>query len=425
MELDEHLFRREFGRIVAALVRIFGVHDLALAEDVAQDACVRALEVWKTQGLPDNPAAWLTATAKHRAIDVLRRERTARTFAPAVTRAIEDGAIETVLDDAFAGVRDEQLRMMFTCCQPRLPEEIQLALVLNILCGFGAPEIAAAFLTSRAAIEKRITRGKQQLASDREWFELDDAELPRRLATVQRALYLLFSEGYHGSSAVRSELCAEALRLVALLCELPAAATPETHALAALMCLHAARLPARLDAHGELELFVDQDRRRWDHALLTEGLAWFERAATGETLTAFHIEAAIAVVHASAVSAERTDWNAIVELYDRLMTIASTPVIALNRGVAIGQRDGAVAGLRALRQIADPERLERYPFYPAALGELELRRGDTSAARACFRSALTLARNDAERHFLEKRLAGIVDVENRAPAPTHGRKDKQ
>ena len=366
MELDEHLFRREFGRIVAALVRIFGVHDLALAEDVAQDACVRALEVWKTQGLPDNPAAWLTATAKHRAIDVLRRERTARTFAPAVTRAIEDGAIE-----------------------------------------------------------KRITRGKQQLASDREWFELDDAELPRRLATVQRALYLLFSEGYHGSSAVRSELCAEALRLVALLCELPAAATPETHALAALMCLHAARLPARLDAHGELELFVDQDRRRWDHALLTEGLAWFERAATGETLTAFHIEAAIAVVHASAVSAERTDWNAIVELYDRLMTIASTPVIALNRGVAIGQRDGAVAGLRALRQIADPERLERYPFYPAALGELELRRGDTSAARACFRSALTLARNDAERHFLEKRLAGIVDVENRAPAPTHGRKDKQ
>ena len=414
--LDEHLFRREYGRIVAVLVRIFGVHDLALAEDVAQDACVRALEVWKTQGVPDNPAAWLTATAKHRAIDVLRRRRTARTFA--------ETQIETEITVAFAGVRDEQLRMMFTCCQPRLPEEVQVALVLNILCGFAAPEIAAAFLTSRAAIEKRITRGKQQLATDREWFGLDDAVVPERLATVQRALYLLFNEGYHGSSAVRSELCSEAMRLVALLCELPAAVTPETHALAALMCLHAARLPARVDAEGELELFADQDRTRWNRVLVEEGLAWFERATTGGQLTAFHVEAAIAVVHVAAVDAERTDWPAIVGLYDRLMTIAPTPVVALNRAIAIGQRDGAVAGLTALHAIADRERLDRYPFFPAALGEFELRRGATAAASTWFRSARALARNDAERHFLEKRIARICDVENERPAPTHGQRNE-
>jgi len=413
MALDEHLFRREFGRIVAALARIFGTHDLALAEDVAQDACVRALEVWKVQGVPDNPAAWLTTTAKRRAIDVLRRQRTAREHAPAPEQIVEEAfAVETI--------RDEQLRMMFTCCQPRLPEEVQLALILNILCGFGAAEIAGAFLTSRAAIEKRIARGKQQLATERGWFELDDAELPSRLATVQRALYLLFNEGYHGTSAVRADLCAEALRLVALACELPAAATPTTHALAALMCLHAARLPARVDADGELDPFESQDRGRWDQRLVHEGLAWFERAATGETLSAYHVEAAIAVVHASAVSADRTDWAAIVELYDQLMAIAPTPVVALNRAIAVGQRDGADAGLAALVAIADKDRLDRYPFYPAALAEHELRRGDHEAASRCFRKALMLARNDAERRFLEKRLS---HVENREPAPTHGRKD--
>ena len=410
MELDEHLFRREAGRLVAALARIFGVHNLALAEDVVQDAFCRAVEVWKVRGIPDNPPAWLMTTAKNRALDVIRRERTARTFAPEIARLIESQlTIDPVVDDAFGpeAIRDEQLRMMFSCCHPRLPEEAQVALILNILCGFGAGEVAAAFLASRAAIEKRIARGKHVLAGARRLFDLEDAEFRTRLSAVRRALYLLFNEGYHGASpesAVRVELCHEAIRLTALLSEHPPAAVPETHALAALMCLHAARLPARLDSAGELNPLLEQDRSRWDTRLVAEGLTLFERSAAGRNVTAYHIEAAIAATHASAPGVDDTDWASIVGLYDRLMAVAPSPVVALNRAIAIGQRDGPARGLEALHTIDDRKRLDRYPFYPAAIAELELRLGHLGAAREHFHSALALARNATERRFLEKRM---------------------
>ena len=410
-ELDEHLFRREAGRMVAALTRIFGVHNLALAEDVVQDAFCRALEDWKVRGFPANPSAWLMATAKHRALDLLRRERTAETFAPEVGRQLDAAhASVAALDMAFAAetIRDEQLRMMFSCCHPRLPEAAQVALILNILCGFGAPEIASAFLTGRAAIEKRIARGKKVLAGARRLFALEDADFADRLSAVQRALYLLFSEGYHGASpdsAVRAELCGEAMRLTSLLLDHPPSASPATHALAALMCLHAARLRARVDAAGELSALVEQDRSRWDARLLEDGLEHLDRSATGGVVTPYHVEAAIAATHASARSIEETDWDMIVSLYDRLLVIAASPVVALNRAIAIGQRDGAEEGLDALRLIAGRDRLAHYPFYPAAMGELELRRGNDRVAREHFLAALVLARNAPERHFLEKRLA--------------------
>jgi len=410
--VNERLFRRESGRIVAALTRIFGPHNLALAEDVVQDAFCRALEVWKVRGIPDNPSAWLMATAKNRALDIMRRDRTARTFAPEIGRLLEsDATLAPVIDEAFApqAIRDEQLRMMFSCCHPLLPEEAQLALILNILCGFGASEIAGAFLTGRAAIEKRIARGKKVLARGKRLFDLGDAEFAARLATVARALYLLFNEGYHGASAesaVRVELCEEAMRLTALLREHPPAATPATSALAALMCLHVARLPARIDAAGDLSALVDQDRSRWDGRLVAEGLALLESSAAGQEVTPYHVEAAIAAVHAGARTVEDTDWPAIVSLYDRLMDVAPSPVVALNRAIAIGQRDGPDGGLAALHGIADRDRLSHYPFYPAALGELELRRGNREAARRHFRAAMDVARNGAERRFLEKRLQG-------------------
>jgi len=415
MELSEHFFRRESGRLVAALTRIFGVHNLALAQDVVQEAFVRALETWKLRGVPDNPAAWLMTTAKHRALDIVRRDRRARDFAPELGRLLSsEWTLAPLIDEAFAAptVRDEQLRMMFSCCQPRLAEEAQLALILNILGGFGAGEIASALLTGRAAIEKRISRGKKVLAAARRLFDLGDAEFAARLATVQRALYLLFSEGYHGGSAgaaVRVELCDEAMRLVALLREHAPAATPTTHALAALMHLHAARLPARVDAAGDLNTLVDQDRARWDRGLIAEGLSLLERSAAGDTVTAYHIEAAIAAAHAAATTLDDTDWDAIVGLYDRLMALAPSPVVALSRAIAIGQRDGAARGLEELGAIVDRERLAAYPFYPAALGELELRRGDRAAARAHFHVALGLARNAAERRFLERRLRSCED----------------
>jgi RNA polymerase sigma-70 factor (ECF subfamily) len=401
--------------MVAALTRIFGVHNLALAEDVVQDAFCRALEVWKVRGVPENPSAWLMATAKHRALDVLRRERTVRTFAPEMGRLLEtEWTTAPAIDEAFAAhtIRDEQLRMMFSCCHPRLPEEAQVALILNILCGFGAGEIAGAFLTGRAAIEKRIARGKKVLASSKRLFDLADAEFAPRLSAVRRALYLLFNEGYHGASpasAVRVELCSEAMRLTALLREHPPAATPVTDALAALMCLHAARLPARLDQSGELTSLLEQDRSRWDAALIAQGLLLLERSATGQELTAYHIEAAIAAAHASAQSLEETDWRTIVSLYDRLMSIAPSPVVALNRAIAIAQRDGAERGLEALHAIGDRERLSAYPFYPAAIGELELRRGNRAEARRQFGSAIGLARNATERRFLERRRDSCGD----------------
>jgi RNA polymerase sigma factor (sigma-70 family) len=410
--LDEHLFRRQAGPMIAALTRIFGVHNLPLAEDVVQEAFCRALEVWKVRGVPENPSAWLMATAKHRALDVLRRERTARTFAPELTRLLQtEWTTAAVVDEAFAEgtLRDEQLRMMFSCCQPRLAEVAQVALILNILCGFSAGEIAAAFLESRAAIEKRITRGKRVLASSRRLFDLADADFAVRLSAVRRALYLLFNEGYHGASSesvVRAELCHEAIRLTVLLAEHPSTAGSTTNALAALMYLHAARLPARLDPAGDLHPFFDQNRSKWDTRLVARGLDFFDRSAVGSELTRYHLEAAIAAVHAGASSVEAIDWNAIVALYDRLMTTAPSPVVALNRAVAIGQRDGPERGIEELSSMPDRERLRDYPFYPAAIGELELRRGNDRVAQAHFAAALALARNAAERKFLQRRLRG-------------------
>jgi RNA polymerase sigma-70 factor (ECF subfamily) len=404
--LDEHFFRRESPRLVAALTRIFGVHNLALAEDVAQDAFVRALEVWKVRGIPDNPAAWLMTAAKNRALDHVRRERTATTFAPALA---SEGRSEAVIDEAFAehAIRDEQLRVMFSCCHPQLQEEVQVALILNILCGFGANEIAAAFLSGRAAIEKRIQRGKKVLAASHKLFDLSDSDFAQRLSTVQRALYLLFNEGYHGASgeaAVRAELCGEAMRLTQMLREYPPAATPTTDALAALMYLHAARLPGRVDIDGDLHSLWEHDRSRWDSDLLAQGLELLERSASGTEVSAYHIEGAIAATHASARSLAETDWESIVRLYDRLLSIRPSPVIALNRAIAVAERDGAERGLSELAAIRDQGRLARYPFYQAALGDLQLRLGRDQVAAGHFRSALDIARNDAERRFLERQL---------------------
>ena len=411
VDLHEHLFRHEAGRMTASLTRLFGVQNFALVEDVVQDAFCRALEIWKLRGVPANPSAWLMTTARNRALDVIRRERTARTFAPEVTRLLEtEWTAAGVVAEAFSGdvVLAEQLRMMFSCCHPDLAEPAQIALILNILCGFGAPEIAAAFLTSRAAIEKRIARGKRVLAATSTLFDLSDADFAARLSAVHRALYLLFNEGYHGAStqgAVRTELCEEAMRLTALLREHPVTRTPSTFALSALMALHAARLPARIDAAGELQSLWEQDRSAWNRALIAEGQELLDRSAAGDELTAYHVEAAIAAIHAAASTLEATDWNAIVTLYDRLMAIAPSAVVALNRAIAIAQRDGPDRGIEAIERIADPERLGAYPFFPAALGELERRRGNVSEARTYFGRALRLARSDAERRYIERRIS--------------------
>jgi len=412
MEPSDHLFRREAGRMVSTLTRIFGVHNLALAEDVVQDAFCRALEVWKFRGVAENPSAWLMATAKNRALDVLRRERTARTFAPELRRLIgSEWTLAPTVAEQFEphAIKDDQLRMMFSCCHPRLPEEAQVALMLHILCGFTVNEVASAFVSGRSAIEKRISRAKKVLAGSKKLFDVTVADdFSRRLSAVHRALYLLFNEGYHGASAesaVRADLCREAMRLAALLLDHPRSATPATYALAALMCFHAARLPARVDAAGNLSSLFEQDRSRWDQDLVSEGQRLLDLSATGNELTEYHIEAAIAFFHAIAQRPEDTDWAQIVALYDKLMTTRPSPVVALNRAIAVAQLEGPRRGLEELHAVADSSRLASYPFYSAALGEFELRSGRHEMARQHFQRALRLARNAMERRFLERRVA--------------------
>ena len=410
-ELDPQLFRHQSGRMVVALTRLFGIHNLALAEDVVQDAFCRAIEVWKFQGMPANPSAWLMATAKHRAVDILRRERTARTYAPELTRMIEsEWTLVPTIHEIFSehAIQDDQLRMMFSCCHPRLREDARVALILHILCGFSVGEIAAGFVSGEAATEKRITRAKKVLAQPKKLFDVAaPAEFSKRLPDVHRALYLLFNEGYHGASAenaVRVELCREAMRLTAMLLEHPLGATPATMALAALMSLNAARLPARVDSSGNLNSLFDQDRSQWDRQLVAEGVRLLELSSTGSEVSEYHIEAAIAAIHARAVRMEDTDWRAIVALYDTLIAIRPSPIVALNRAIALAQNEGPERGLEEIGLIADRDRLAAYPFYSAALGELELRRGRHESARDHFRAAVALARSPMERRFLEQRV---------------------
>ena len=397
--------------MVAVLTRVFGVHNLALAEDAVQDAFVRAAEVWKFRGMPENPSAWLMATAKNRALDILRRERTAKTFATELGRWLEsEWTLAPAVEELFApqAIQDDLLRMMFSCCHPRVAEEAQVTLILHILCGFSVGEVAAAFVSSRAAVEKRITRAKKVLASSKRLLDVTAAaEFSARLPAVQRALYLLFNEGYHGASpetAVRADLCREAMRLNAILLDNPLGRVQTSYALAALMCFNAARLPARVDAVGTLSAFFDQDRSQWDQQLIVEGHTLLDLSATGDELTEYHLEAAIASVHASARRAEDTDWVAIVSLYDQLVSLQPSPIVALNRAIAVAQRWGPERGLAEISNISNPKRLMAYPFYFAAMGELHLRCGRNESAHQHFASALQVARNPMERHFLEQRI---------------------
>jgi RNA polymerase sigma factor (sigma-70 family) len=411
VQADGPFSRRESARLVSVLTRVFGVENLALAEDVVQETLASAFEAWSYSGVPEHYAALLTTAAKNRAIDVFRRERTARKFAPELARFVEsEWTLRPAVDDMFQPValKDDELRMMFSCCHPRLPEEAQVALILNILCGFGVGEIAAAFLASVAAIHKRLQRSKKLLAGSRRLFDLGADDFAERLSAVQRALYLLFNEGYHGASAeavVRTDLCRQAMRLVTMLVEHAPSATPSTKTLASLMCLLAARLAARTDDAGDLKGLFDQDRGRWDARLIAEGVQLLADSATGDALSPYHVEARIAALHAMAPAASETPWAEIVGLYDVLMRIAPSPVVALNRAMAISQHEGAAAGLAALHALQGKERLAGYPFYAAALGELELRLGNADGALRHLEEAHRLARNDAERRFIERRIA--------------------
>ena len=407
--LDPHFFRHEFARLVSVLGRVFGVRHLATCEDIAQETLCRALEVWKLQGVPDEPSAWLTTAAKNRAVDVLRRERTRSLALPELE---SEWTLVPMVSQLLDGAphRSDELAMMFTLAQPRLPEASRIALILRVLCGFGVDEIASALLASPDSIEKRIQRGRALLGDSLAPLSLDSPEIEARFEPVQTAIYLLFNEGYHSASpsdVVREDLCREAMRLSLLLAEHPRTRRPSSLALSGLLFLHAARLPGRRDEHGALLPFVDQDRSQWDQGLVRVGLELLDRGAAGDDVSTYHLEAAIAAHHALSPSVRETPWEAIAALYDALFARAPSPVVALNRAIAQGEAFGAQKGWDALVAIAANDELARYPFLEAALGEFSLRLGRAADAKTHLERAYGLARNDAERVFLRARMEAI------------------
>jgi RNA polymerase sigma-70 factor (ECF subfamily) len=405
----EHLFRHEGAKMVATLTGIFGVEHLNLAEDVVQEALARALQTWPFYGVPRNPAAWIMRASRNLALDVVRRQKVFRDKEAEIVRLMdrpEAAPDQTVfLDQEIA---DDRLRMLFVCCHPVVPTEAQVALALNTMCGFSVTEISSAFLTTDAAIAKRLTRAKQKIREERIPFEIPAGEeLARRLDSVLHTLYLLFNEGYKASSGerlVREEICQEAIRLAGLLARHPSGNRPKTHALLALMLLNAARIPARVDDEGNLLRLQEQDRSKWDRAMIARGMFHFAQSAAGDELTEYHLQAGIAACHCAATNYQSTDWAHILSLYDKLVEFDNSPIVALNRAIVLANIHGPQAGLDALAAIDGREKLESYYLLYAALGDFEERLNNFPAAANHFRQALELAELKSERAFLSKRL---------------------
>jgi len=413
-QLVEHLFRHEGAKMVAILTRIFGIEHLNLAEDVVQEALVRALQTWPFYGVPKNPSAWIMRASRNLELDVDRRRKVFQNKQAEIARLMDrDGAApdEAIFSDDE--ISDDRLRLMFVCCHPAIPAEAQVALALKTLCGFSVEEVAHAFLTTDAAIAKRLTRARQKIHQARIPFEIPAGrELEQRSDNVLQSLYLLFNEGYKASSGenlVREELCDEAIRLAGLLVAHPVGNQPKTHALLALMLLNAARNPTRLDGAGNLLRLQEQDRTRWNKSMIARGMFHFAKSAAGDELSEYHLQAGIAACHCAANDYESTDWEKILLLYDRLAEFDQSPIVGVNRAVAIANIRGPKAGLEAVRRVRDLNKLSSYYVLYAVLGEFEMRSGNLQAAAEQFRRSFELAETKSERAFLLKRLQRCAD----------------
>ena len=404
------VWRIESAKIIAGLARM--LRDVGLAEELAQDALVAALETWPASGVPDNPGAWLMATAKHRALDVLRRRKL-------LDRKHQELAYELELDQELANrqaevaredeIGDDLLRLVFTACHPVLSPEARVALTLKLLGGLSTEEIARAFLVPEPTIAQRIVRAKRTLAEARIPFELPAGDaLAPRLASVLEVIYLVFNEGYAATAGdhwMRPQLCEEALRLGRVLAGL-APQEPEVHGLVALMEIQASRARARVGPGGEPVLLLDQDRARWDRLLIGRGLAALERAeALGGALGRYALQAAIAACHARAATADDTDWGRIAALYDALAQIAPSPIVELNRAVAVAMAFGPAAGLDLVDALADEPTLEGYHLLSSVRGDLLAKLGRHAEAREAFERAASLTRNARERDLMLERAA--------------------
>lgn len=408
----EAVWRIESARLVAGLARL--VRDVGLAEDLAQDALLAALETWPRTGVPDNPGAWLMATAKNRAIDLSRRATTYERKREEIGREL---GLMMAMDGASVGARaadevgDDLLALMFTCCHPALSTEARVALTLRLLGGLTTPEIARAFLVAEPTVAQRLTRAKRTLREVRADFEVPTgAELQARLPDVLEVVYLVFNEGYAASSGerwVRTELCEEALRLGRMLATL-SPREPEAHGLIALLEIQASRTAARVGADDEPVLLLDQDRSRWDPLLIVRGVAALKRAEElPAPLGSYGLQAAIAACHARALKAEDTDWVRIAALYEALAALSPSPIVELNRAVAVGMAFGPEVGLALLERVATEPTLRGYHLVPSVRGDLLAKLGLTEEAAAEFRRAAELTENESERRLLLRRAVDL------------------
>jgi len=408
-DIVDDLFRHRYARMVSGLCRVLGPARMELAEDVVQDALMRALRVWPDEGVPDAPEAWVFRVARNRALDTLRRQK---------IEARVEGELQAWADDAERQERaprdpdhidDDTLRMLFLCAHPAVPQDARAPLILKNVCGIGVPAIARALLCKDATIAQRLVRAKARLKGDDVAFEMPAAhELAERTGLVLQVLYLMFNEGYRahsGEQLVRADLVVEAVRLLGLLLERDELASHEGHALLATMLLLGARMPARTDERGDLVTLAQQDRSRWDRRWLQSGFHHLKAAIGGERYTAYHCEARIASLHAIASSYEATDWGAILGEYDRMLAIAPSPVVQLNRAVAVSKVHGAEAGLRALDGLSGHKSLDDYFLLDAVTAQLCWQLGDHERAATSLEHALTQPCSAPERRLMERRLA--------------------
>jgi RNA polymerase sigma-70 factor, ECF subfamily len=405
----EHLFRHESGRIVSYLTRLLGPEHMDLAEEVVQEALLKALQSWSYSGIPSNPAAWLLQVARNSALDAIRHRRVSTEKEPALVAELTSASRSPGpdLDATDAKLRDDELRMIFMCCHPALSPEASVPLSLKTVGGFSVREIAHSFLADEATIAQRLVRAKRQIRAKGLSFDLPSGfDLRRRLDAVLDVLYLMFNEGYdahQGEELIRQDLCFEALRLARLVAG-SSVSSPRIHALVALIALQTARLAARTDGVGDLVLLDQQDRSRWDPRLIAIGFHHFERSMAGREVSPFHVEAAIAATHTRAASPDDTDWKLVLSLYDQLMQLKPSPVVALNRSVAVARVHGAQAALDDLDRLDGEPRLQNYYLLPAVRGQLLAELNRREAAVAAYREALALSCNAPEQRFLQRKI---------------------
>jgi RNA polymerase sigma factor (sigma-70 family) len=406
--LVDHLFRHESGKMVSVLSRLLGLQNLETAQDIVQDTLLQAMNSWTYNEVPDNPAAWLHRVARNKAIDYLRREKKFRELSPEYAYLVQsESTLYPTINTMFLEneIPDSQLRMIFACCHPAIPEESQVAFTLKTLCGLSVSEIAKAFLTNEETIGKRIYRAKEKIKTEQvELVVPQGNELPARLDAVLKSLYLLFSEGYNSSHPeilIREDLCQEAMRLCFLLSEHPLTAFPRVKALLSLFCFQASRLHARLNDKGQIIVLKYQDRSRWHVPLIKRGFTYLEACSEPFEVSAYHLEASIASIHATAPSFEMTDWKAIYELYDMLYTLQPNPVIAMNKAIASAY---AMDKSRALNELLKIEGLEKYYLYHTSIGEIYYELRDLEKAKAFYEKALALTSSQQEQELLKSKI---------------------